>query len=73
MPETDLGELAGIERLGRPPMPELEVAERIDNFLEVDLTLSEEEALKEARRCLQCGLTCYWMDAEQATRDKEAA
>ena len=73
LPETDLGEVEGIERLGRPPMPELEVAERIDNFLEVDLTLSEEEALKEARRCLQCGLTCYWMDAEQAEQDKEAA
>jgi NADPH-dependent glutamate synthase beta subunit-like oxidoreductase len=73
LPETDLGELEGIEKLGRPAMPELHVPDRVDNFEEVELTLSEEEALKESQRCLQCGLTCYWKDAEQADKDKEAA
>ena len=30
--------------------------ERINNFNEVDLTLTEEEALAEAERCLRCGV-----------------
>ena len=62
LPETELGELEGIERKGRPPMPELHVPERISNFEEVELTLTEAEALKESERCLQCGLTCFSMD-----------
>lgn len=33
---------------------ELEAASRINNFEEVTLGYSEEEALKEARRCIQC-------------------
>ncbi len=70
LPETELGDLEGIEKLGRPDMPELHVPDRVDNFEEVELTLTEEEALKESERCLQCGLTCYWKDAEQ--EDKAA-
>jgi len=73
MPETDLGGLEGIERLGRPAMPELHVPDRVDNFLEVELTLTEEEALKESQRCLQCGLTCFWTDAELGNRDGKKA
>ena len=73
LPETDLGPLEDIERKGRPPMPELHVEERIDNFDEVDLTLTEEEVLKESERCLQCGLTCYMHEALKGSQDKEAA
>lgn len=41
----------------RVPIPELPIQDRVGNFNEVDLTISEEEALTEARRCLICG-TC---------------
>jgi formate dehydrogenase (NADP+) beta subunit len=73
LPETDLGELEGIERLGRPKMPELHVEERVDTFDEVELTLTEEEARKESTRCLQCGLTCFWQDEAREEKDKKAA
>jgi ferredoxin len=38
----------------RPRMPELEVAERIQSFDEVELGFSREAAQQEARRCLSC-------------------
>ena len=74
LPETELGEMEDIERKGRPEMPELPVADRITNFDEVDLALTEEEALEESERCLQCGLTCYWAEVQAGEEaDKEAA
>ena len=42
------------ERLKRVPMRELSVEERIKTFNEVPLGYTEEEAIKEASRCLQC-------------------
>lgn len=36
--------------------PELEVAERTDNFEEVEMGLSQEQARREAMRCLMCDL-----------------
>jgi NADPH-dependent glutamate synthase beta subunit-like oxidoreductase/NAD-dependent dihydropyrimidine dehydrogenase PreA subunit len=39
----------------RAQIPSLPLEERIGNFNEVDLTLSEEDALTEASRCLLCG------------------
>ena len=45
--------------LERQSMPHLPVSERIDNFNEVELGFNEELALKEAARCLDCGLQCY--------------
>lgn len=43
------------ERLfGRPKMPQRPVQERIRDFFEVPLGLSEDAAVMEARRCLQC-------------------
>ena len=64
----------GIARKGRPPMPELPVEERVHSFDESELTLTEEQALKEAGRCLQCGLTCYWRDDVPRVADaKDAA
>lgn len=38
----------------KTPMPEQEPQERIKNFSEVALGYSEEQAIVEARRCLQC-------------------
>jgi NADPH-dependent glutamate synthase beta subunit-like oxidoreductase len=73
MPESELRDLEGIESKGRPPMPELPVEERVQTFDESELTLTEEEALKEAGRCLQCGVTCYWRDDEPRVSDEKAA
>lgn len=57
------GDLEGIDRepfsvlqtASRESMAELETQKRIDNFLEVELGLSEEQVKKEAARCLVCG------------------
>jgi len=43
-----------IEKQGRRPVPLLPVAERVSNFKEVALSFSEEAAIEEARRCLNC-------------------
>ncbi|HBS58876.1 MAG TPA: hypothetical protein DEA44_06395, partial [Firmicutes bacterium] len=36
------------------PMPEQKPAERVKNFQEVALGYTEEDALAEAKRCLEC-------------------
>ncbi|WZL72234.1 NAD(P)-binding protein [Clostridiaceae bacterium 35-E11] len=43
------------EKLYRPAMPHLSAAERKTNFEEVVKGYSEEDAKKEAQRCLECG------------------
>lgn len=43
----------------RASMPEVDEEERYDPQTEVALGLSEEAALMEAERCLNCGLICY--------------
>jgi NADH-quinone oxidoreductase subunit F len=48
----------------RPPLPTLAIAKRRNNFKEVERTLVEETARREARRCLRCDLE---------TRDGKAA
>jgi len=45
-----------IEGAKRSKMPKLSVKERQKNFKEVELGLTEEMAIKEARRCLRCEL-----------------
>jgi len=45
-----------IEEAKRPELPKLSVKQRQKNFKEVELTLTEEMAVKEARRCLRCEL-----------------
>jgi len=40
----------------RVDIPSIPIQERTGNFQEVDITLSEDEALTEANRCLQCGV-----------------
>jgi hypothetical protein len=40
----------------RPVMPVVPANERINDFREVDLGLTEEMAILEARRCLRCEL-----------------
>ncbi len=44
----------------REPMPMLpEVEQRLDPSREIELGYNEEQAVREAGRCLQCGLICY--------------
>jgi formate dehydrogenase (NADP+) beta subunit len=53
-------ELEPVTAFSRMPMPELGRDERIqDPNAEIALGYSEDQALKEAKRCLQCGLICY--------------
>jgi formate dehydrogenase beta subunit len=49
----------------RAKMPDIHVPERAGNFVEVELGLPEEEAVREANRCLQCGLICYRHEGEE--------
>jgi formate dehydrogenase beta subunit len=62
IPVTIFESVPGITKLPRTKMPELPVDERIKSFVEADLVISEEEALYESSRCLQCCLTCYDKD-----------
>src|SRR3990170_2326643 len=45
-----------IHRKGRIPLPELPVAQRVDNFAEVEGGYDDESAQAEAARCLACGI-----------------
>ena len=54
----------GVVKKARTPMPELEVAERIDSMIEVDQVISEKDAAYEASRCLSCCRICYNPDKE---------
>jgi formate dehydrogenase major subunit len=53
-------EFAQFEKVDRSKMPELKVIDRITNFTEVELGLTEEQALREANRCLECGCSEYY-------------
>jgi hypothetical protein len=54
----------GVEKKKRTPMPELEVADRIDSMVEVDQVISEKDAAYESNRCLGCCRLCYNPDAK---------
>jgi NADPH-dependent glutamate synthase beta subunit-like oxidoreductase len=55
-----LDELEPVSEIPRQKMPELPLEERItDPSAEIALGYSEEQAIQEAERCLQCGLICY--------------
>jgi heterodisulfide reductase subunit A-like polyferredoxin len=45
-----------IHRQPRVPMPQLPVAQRVDNFAEVEGGYDDESAQREAARCLACGV-----------------
>jgi formate dehydrogenase (NADP+) beta subunit len=52
----------GIQKKKRAEMPELPVYDRIKTFEEADLVLQEEDAIREAQRCLACCRICYNKD-----------
>ena len=51
-------ELANLEKAPREKMPELSVDQRRLNFDEVELGFTKDQAMREAKRCLNCGLYC---------------
>ncbi len=53
--EISAAEYADFDKAQRLPMPELEPKEAIKSFAEVELGFSEEAAIAEATRCLECG------------------
>lgn len=54
--ELDLSiDNAVIERKKRIEVPKLSLNKRRNSFKEVELSLSEEQAIQEAKRCLRCG------------------
>lgn len=57
---------ADIPRQKRREMPERQPAERVHNFHEVALGLSEQQVFAEARRCLQCGVCSECMQCSEA-------
>jgi formate dehydrogenase beta subunit len=62
IPESIFEKVEGVIKKARTPMPELPVEERIKSFVESDLVISEEDAIYEAGRCLNCCRTCYDRD-----------
>lgn len=56
VPPVELTEEEILEERARSEMPSLSTEERAGNFKEVELGISEEKAIQEARRCLRCDL-----------------
>jgi heterodisulfide reductase subunit A-like polyferredoxin len=59
-------DIENVAEVPRERMPVLEVNERVDNFSEVQLGFSEDQAHKEADRCLSCGVCCECYQCVQA-------
>lgn len=53
----------------RPPMAERQPKARKRDFKEVELGYTSEQAVLEAKRCLQCGVCCECRACEQACKD----
>lgn len=58
-PESEFEDITGIDKSPREKMPELEPEEREHNYNEVELGFTEEQAIHESERCLNCCITCY--------------
>ncbi len=65
IPNTIFESIDGIHKKDRIGQPELEPGsyERQHTYAEVDLTVTEENAAREADRCMRCCLTCYNADS----------
>ncbi|MBC2715809.1 MAG: FAD-dependent oxidoreductase [Desulfobacteraceae bacterium] len=63
IPGTIFESVEGVIQKKRTEMPELPVAQRIHTLDEVDLVISEADALYESNRCLSCCRLCYNADA----------
>jgi hypothetical protein len=49
-------EMEALAKQPRVTIPHLSIDERRGNFLEVESTISKEDAMAEAKRCLRCDL-----------------
>jgi hypothetical protein len=58
-PDAHLGRDEGFAAWAREKVPELDAAIRIKGFQEVAVGYSDEQAAKEAKRCLQCDLRLH--------------
>ncbi len=71
--ETLFEYVEGLQEVPRVQPRELKIDTRIMHFEEVEHTLSQHEARREASRCLRCGLICYNRDIVEAMgREREA-
>jgi len=59
IPNPNLGRHEGFAAWPRERVPQLEVQRRHESFREVCLGFTDEQALKEAKRCLQCDLRLH--------------
>lgn len=73
IPETMFSTLEGYPELPRLKIPELCTEERLCGFDEVELTISEETAKAESRRCLNCGSLCHGEEPEYVIAEDDAA
>jgi heterodisulfide reductase subunit A-like polyferredoxin len=80
IPQAFLPTLENVERRSRPKPVELAPASRLTNFEEVEKGLTEEQALAEAERCLNCALcsecnrcveTCKQHAIDHAMRERK--
>jgi hypothetical protein len=59
-PQNDVESVANVEDVGgRVRVPHSSRKDQLDRGAEAALTISEEAAIREADRCLKCGLICY--------------
>ena len=60
----------GVEKRPRQAMPRLSVEKRVGGFEEVEIGFTEEMALREAERCLNCGGCSECLECEKACEAK---
>lgn len=60
LPEKD------IKKVHREKVPELLIKDRVDNFREVELGFNEEQAITEAKRCMNCNICSTCKQCAQA-------
>jgi heterodisulfide reductase subunit A-like polyferredoxin len=63
-------DITGLPKQSRKKMPKLPVEQRKGNFKEVELGFTEEMAVEEARRCLNCAGCCECLLCVQACEAK---
>jgi homotetrameric NADPH-dependent glutamate synthase len=61
-------DLDKVEKKARQKMPTIPMERRISSFDEVELGFSEEEAVAEAQRCLDCGICSECMQCVEACK-----
>ena len=66
---VDRKELENVPKSRREVMPRLRMEDRRKNWDEVNLGLDESQAVRAAKRCLNCGIYCLKPTYEAKTRD----